>query len=147
MTTGFFTAIRAMGANQRALRACRRGAAALEFALVAPLLFTMTLGIIEYGFVFYGYSVVQYGANNVARSVAVNTMDIANAPAAVKAYMPGWIPASNLTVTAQKSNTADPSRSDIQVRVVYAPIHVFTNVFPLTMTADVAVKQELPYAN
>ena len=111
----------------RSLRASKGGAAAAEFALVAPLLFSMTLGVIEYGFVFYGYSSMQYAANNVARAIA-------------------------LTVTAQKSNAADPSTSNILVRVVAnasntTPLHIFTNAFPLTLTADVAVKQELPYDN
>ena len=95
---------------------------------------------------------MQYAANNVARAIAVNTMPIGNAQTAVASYMPGWISGSALTVTAQKSNAADPSKSNILVRVVAnasntTPLHIFTNAFPLTLTADVAVKQELPYDN
>lgn len=136
----------------RSLGVSKRGAAAAEFALVAPLLFSMTLGTIEYGFVFYGYSSMQFAANNVARAIAVNRMPLTNASTAVASYMPGWISGQNLTVTARRSNVADPSRSDIQLRVVAnasntTPIHIFTNAFPLTLTADVAVKQELPYDN
>ena len=95
---------------------------------------------------------MQFAANNVARAIAVNRMPLASASTAVSSYMPGWIAGQDLTITAQRSNAADPAKSDIQLRVVAeanatTPIHIFTNAFPLTLTADVAVKQELPFDN
>lgn len=128
----------------------RNGAAAMEFALIAPVAFSMMLGIVEYGFVFYGYSAMQLGANRVARAVAVNTLDIDAAPTSVNTFLPRWMPAA--TVTAWRGNAADPSRSTVEIRVAApagstTPIHIFTQAFPFTLTSSVAVKQELPFEN
>ena len=122
----------------------------MEFALVAPIFFSMLLGIIEYGFVFYGYSVMQAGGNRVARDVAVNTLSINNVQAEFDRIVPGWV--QGATVTAIRSNAVDPTRSFVQVRVVadatrVTPISIFTSAFPLTLTADVLVKEELPYGS
>jgi Flp pilus assembly protein TadG len=49
-----------------------RGAALVEFALVAPLLFILLFGIIEFGFAFVQWLDVRHGARETARLVAVN---------------------------------------------------------------------------
>lgn len=134
----------------RPLLADRRGSAAFEYALVAPLLFVMIFAIIEYGFVFYGYSSMQFGANQAARSIAVNRIATSGASDAVNAYLPSWMPPSTVTVT--NTLPTDATRSWIQITATApasstTPIRVFTSVIPLTLTANVAVKQELPYDN
>lgn len=128
----------------------RRGAAAMEFALVAPLLFSMMLGTIEYGFVFYGFSTMQYSANNVARSIAVNKMDINIAQAEVNSGMPAWV--GPATVTAIRTNAADPTKSEIKLEATTpakdaTPITIFTTAFPVDLKSTVTVKTELPFDN
>ena len=52
----------------RALRRCRRGAAALEFALVAPLFLLTLFGIVAYGGYFWRAHSLQQVANDAARA-------------------------------------------------------------------------------
>jgi Flp pilus assembly protein TadG len=55
-----------------ALRADSRGAAILEFALLAPLMFTMLLGIVEIGRMFYVRQALEYATEEAARYYMLN---------------------------------------------------------------------------
>lgn len=55
-----------------------RGASLVEFALVAPLLFLLIFGIIEFGWGFSQYLDTRHGAREGARLAAVNYADPAN---------------------------------------------------------------------
>ncbi|GAA4129226.1 hypothetical protein GCM10022215_41480 [Nocardioides fonticola] len=57
----------------RARRRGSRGAAAVEFALVAPLLFLLLFGIISYGYMLSYRQALSQGAAEAARSAAVLT--------------------------------------------------------------------------
>lgn len=57
----------------RARRRDSRGAAAVEFALVAPLLFLLLFGIISYGYMLSYRQALSQGAAEAARSAAVLT--------------------------------------------------------------------------
>jgi Flp pilus assembly protein TadG len=48
------------------------GASAVEFALVAPLLFLLIAGVIEFGWAFHQVMDLRHGARETARLVAVN---------------------------------------------------------------------------
>lgn len=130
---------------------CRRGAAAAEVALTLPLLTTMILAVFEYGCVVYSYSLMQFGANRVARSVAVNVMTEAEAQTAVVQYLPGWL-GNRATVTVSQTATADPTTNLINVRVsatamAATPVALLTRAVPWQLTANVTMKQELPYVD
>lgn len=58
-------------ANARSPR-CKRGAATVEMALIAPVLFTILFGIIEFGWAFSQVLDVRHGAREGARLAAVN---------------------------------------------------------------------------
>lgn len=49
-----------------------RGVALVEFALVAPVLFLIIFGIIEFGYAFVQYLDVKHGAREAGRLAAVN---------------------------------------------------------------------------
>jgi Flp pilus assembly protein TadG len=53
------------------LQADRRGAAAIEFAIVGPLLFTLLLAIVEMGRMFYVRESLQYATEQAARFYTV----------------------------------------------------------------------------
>lgn len=59
--------------TRRYLKSCRdRGAALVEFALIAPLLFMLVFGVIDFGWAFFQQLDVRHGARESARLVAVN---------------------------------------------------------------------------
>lgn len=51
------------------------GAALVEFALIAPLLILLVLGIVEFGWLFGQYNDVRHGAREGARYASVNAAD------------------------------------------------------------------------
>ena len=67
----------------------RRGAAALEFAFVGPLLFTLVLGTIEVGRMFYVRQGLEYATEQAARYYALNPN---TASTAVTTYLQGQMP-------------------------------------------------------
>lgn len=138
-----------MGQGLRGLRRNRRGAVAAEFALITPLLFSLILGALEYSVVFLSYSSMQFTANAVAREVAVNNLNVADAAAKIKAALPGWF-ANSVTVVVSESNPGAPQNNVVKVLVTaqadaITPLSVFTTSYPWTLTAEVLMDQELPY--
>jgi Flp pilus assembly protein TadG len=59
----------------RRRRGAERGAALVEFAVLAPLLIILVLGIVEFGWLFGQYNDVRHGAREGARFAAVNAGD------------------------------------------------------------------------
>ncbi|HEY5859739.1 MAG TPA: TadE/TadG family type IV pilus assembly protein [Actinomycetota bacterium] len=57
---------------RRGIAGGERGAAAIEFALVAPLLFLLVFGIIDFGFGFHAWDASHNAAREGARVGAVN---------------------------------------------------------------------------
>ena len=55
-------------------RSGSRGAAVVEFALVAPLLILLLFGIVEFGFVFNDYQSVRQGVRDATRMAVVNNV-------------------------------------------------------------------------
>ncbi|MEJ0027977.1 MAG: TadE/TadG family type IV pilus assembly protein [Rhizomicrobium sp.] len=47
----------------------RKGSAALEFGIIAPVFFILLLGIVENGVIFFAGSTLQYATDNAARYV------------------------------------------------------------------------------
>jgi Flp pilus assembly protein TadG len=133
------------------LRSCQRGAASTELALILPLLTTMILGVFEYGTVIYSYSAMQFGANRVARTVAVNRMTDAQAETAVRGFLPGWV-RDDVTVSVSQTAPADADTNLVQVQVAVAAdqatiLPLLTRMVPWQLTANVVMKQELPYVD
>lgn len=133
------------------VRSCRRGAAATELALILPLLTTMILAVFEYGAVIYSYSAMQFGANRVARTVAVNRMSNAQAQTAVRNYLPGWV-RDDVTVAVSQTAPTDANTNLVRVQLSVpaqqaTPLAILTRMMPWQLTANVAMKQELPYVD
>ncbi|MEI9990707.1 MAG: TadE/TadG family type IV pilus assembly protein [Rhizomicrobium sp.] len=56
----------------------RKGSAAIEFAIIAPVFFILLLGIIENGVIFFAASTLQNATDNAARYVRTGQAQAAN---------------------------------------------------------------------
>jgi Flp pilus assembly protein TadG len=54
---------------RRMRRDARKGSAAIEFAVIAPIFFILLMGIIENGVIYFAGSTLQYATDNAARYV------------------------------------------------------------------------------
>ena len=70
------------GGETRRVRREERGAAAVEFALVVPLLLLILFGIISYGYLLSFRQALSQGAAEGARAAAVSTMTTSTARSA-----------------------------------------------------------------
>ena len=143
--------IRDVFASVYGLAPCRRGSASTELVLLMPLLASMLLGAAEYGMVIYSYSAMQFGANRVARTVAVNRMTPAQAQTEVRNYVPGWV-RDDISVSVSQTAPTDANTNLVQVRLSVpaqqaTPLAILTRFVPWQLTANVAMKQELPYVD
>ncbi len=129
--------------------ACRRGAAAAEFAMVLPVLMGLTFGTFEYGIAFYTFNTMQAAARDVGRQVAVNTLPVGNAQAEIRARLPGWArEGANVAVT--QSAPANPNTNVYTLVVTMpmdsaTPIQFFSRLTNPTLRTELSMKQELPY--
>jgi Flp pilus assembly protein TadG len=112
-----------------------RGAAAVEFALVMPLLFLLVFGIIEFGFVFNKELSVTHSAREGVRVFALNGNGTAAQTAAVAAS--GMNPAP--TCTASPAPPAVPVAGDtvsMTCATTYTlHLYVIHNTLNITSTA------------
>ncbi len=65
----------------------QRGAAAVEFALVLPLLLTILFGTIEWGYYFFNREIVINSAREGARVGTLQSMQSSDAKAAAERYL------------------------------------------------------------
>lgn len=94
----------------------QRGAVAVEFALVLPLLILVLLGIVEYGSVYNAQLMVTGAAREAAREMAV-TGNAGSATSAALAASPGLAPA--LAAGDVAFSGACAPGSDVTVTVSY----------------------------
>jgi len=92
-----------------------RGAAAVEFALILPILIVILFGVIEFGGVFNAQLMVTGAAREAARTMALDGV-VADAQAVAADAAVGIAPA-DLDVSV--SPAACAAGTDITVRVVY----------------------------
>ncbi len=144
-TSGFRKAGRLLGR----LRRNRSGAAAVEMALVTPVMLGLLMGTFEYGIAFFTYNTMQVAARDVGRQVAINTMLVGNAEAAIRTRLPEWA-RTGATVTIQQSAPASPN-TNVYTFIITMPMSAATPVrfFSLAnnhqLRTELRMKQELPY--
>jgi Flp pilus assembly protein TadG len=99
------------------------GAELIEFALVLPVFLLVTVGIIDFAFVFQQYNVVTNAAREGARLAAVpdaTTVDVENR---VKAYIAAGglagTPATGVTRVSIPTHPGGPIYTGVRVTVAY----------------------------
>lgn len=113
-----------------------RGAVAVEFALIFPILIVILIGIVEYGSVFNAQLLLTGAAREAARSMAV-TGDVAGAQSAALAAADGLAPtltSANVTVSVPVCTAG----TDVTVTVTYTKpflTGLFGASIPLQATA------------
>ena len=119
-----------------------RGAAAVEFALIAMILFTLLFGIIQFSLWFWAWQAGGHAAREAARVAAVSPCDTAKIQAAGNGPLTGPPAANTPTVTPSKTSpvkVGDP----ITVQVTFRSIDV--GFFPwlnLTITKSATSRIE-----
>jgi Flp pilus assembly protein TadG len=121
-----------MGMKRMRRNNSEEGAAAVEFALVLPLLFMLVFGIIWYGWTFNRWISVTNAAREGARELSVGV-----APATAESQAAASSPAAGATTTcaAQPLNTST-NQIGMTCSVAYPPrLFVFSHGGNLTSTA------------
>lgn len=77
---------RAFGVVSRRLGKDRRGATAVEFALIAPIFFALTFSILEAGYFFFVTSAVDQAAARASRLIRTGQAQDPNAPMSREAF-------------------------------------------------------------
>ena len=103
----------------------RRGAAAVEFALVAPLFFALLFGIIEFGRVMMVQQLLVNASRSGAREASLpdsTNESVAEIVIAELARSSITLTASNVTVTPDPASANDDDQINVVVSVPYTEI-------------------------
>lgn len=115
-----------------------KGTAAIEFALIFPVYFLVVMGIIEFGYVFWGYISLEYGASLGVRYAFANptaTNSDIQAKALSYANFPGTISYS-VTLTPNSSVTITGQVHYTFIAVPLSPITITTSLTQLLPPAS-----------
>lgn len=108
-----------------------RGAALVEFALVLPLLLFIIMGIVDFGFLFQRFQVVNSAAREGARMAVLPGYAPADVEARVRSYLTaGGVAATTVNSSVQVTNVsiptgAGPTLPGKRVQVTYASPYLF----------------------
>ena len=132
-----------------------RGAVMVEFALVAPLLFILLFGIIEFGFAFVQWLDVRHGARETARLVAVNYKPTAAEGLSTQellaegcSRMDDGGEGSSITIVVPAGQSGDPGEVGQRLEVtVNRQLDGLTGFFPFIegrdVSSDVVIRAEV----
>ena len=108
-------------------RRFRRAAAVVEMAVVTPLLLTLVLGIIQYGYVFMVRQSLVHASSEGCRMATLPGSSEADILATVDSYMAGT-GLTGYTVTMAHWTAQDPTET-VTVRIPYSEISLVGNFF------------------
>lgn len=95
-----------------------RGAGAVEFALIAPVMLVIAMGMIEFGTIMYTYSSAVSVSQDLARSVAAGRMTTSTASSTAVGRLPHWVQ-SAATVSVTQSSPTNVSTNRITVLISF----------------------------
>jgi Flp pilus assembly protein TadG len=121
----------------------QRGAAAVEFALVLPVLLLVILGAIDWGYYFYLQQIVVNGAREAARAGSLQPTDGAAAVSDAEAACGAYLTSAGLT-PAKATCAASAAGANVSVTLTYpgGSITGFTGTFvPTNVKAQVQMRR------
>lgn len=101
-----------------------RGAAAVEFALVAMILVTLVVGVIQFSIWFWGYQSASHAAREAARFAAVEPCDTAAIEARGKQRADESAPIADGTATVTVSGAPSKVGDDVTVQVRFSVLTI-----------------------
>ncbi len=122
------------------------GAALVEFAIAAPLLILLLLGIVEFGWMFGQFNAVRHGTREGARFAAVDAGGNTQICNVVQAAVEGQ--GAGITLLEVSLNTGGGDIGDdatIQVRATVAGLSnapLITSFLPSTLTSQAVFRLE-----
>ena len=121
----------------------RRGAAAVELALVMPILLTVVFGVIQYGMVIHTRHLMVYAAREAARSYAVGESDSDAAETLALARLADTPFGYTVTVTEPEDGESDVTVS-ISLPMAEAAIisYIGSSLFSGDIVATVVMRVE-----
>ncbi|MGM0929965.1 MAG: TadE/TadG family type IV pilus assembly protein [Actinomycetota bacterium] len=116
-----------------------RGAAAVEFALVLPVLLLLLLGIVEFGRVYNAQMQLTAAARDGARVMTINSTvsSAADSRAAVIASAPALAPAitaDQITIAISPGNTGACAPGSVATVTVAYPMNFLSGLFGASIT-------------
>ena len=122
----------------RGLRADQRGAAAVEFAMIAPMFFALLLSAVDVGRYMWTLNTIQYATDEAVRAGAIQELSYAEIKARVNdAVSP---------VTGVVPVTVDVSSGSGTLTVsASSTYHFFFPISSVVSGADINVRSEMPF--
>lgn len=130
--------------NFRAFLRDTRGAALVEFAILAPIIFALMFGVLQVGFHMFAYNAVRSVASDTARYTIVEYQkddpititQIENQAEAYAVNAPYELDGANLTATATKPVTDIAGTTKFMLTLTYVPANMlgFFNIGSPTIT-------------
>ena len=114
----------------RSISRAREGATAVEFALVAPALFLVIFGALEFGRLIWTLSSLHYAVEEAARCASVNP-SVCGTATQIANYAASTVSFSNITAAAF---TATSPACGHQIAASFNYQFVATGLFPFTPT-------------
>lgn len=96
-----------------------KGAAAVEFALVLPILVMLLLGVIEFGYAMFVQSTVAGAAREGARTLAITTNSASAVQAAVTAAQPAVNISGEVSANAAACSSTPVGSVTVSVKHTY----------------------------
>jgi Flp pilus assembly protein TadG len=134
--------------NQRNLSQNRRGAAVVEFAVVAPVFFILVFGLIEYGRAVMVEQILTNAAREGARSAILTSATTNGVKSVVNTYLSSAsISGATVTVSPNPPSSASSgSNVTVTVSIPFTSVSWLPSPFYLgstTLTATCAMRTEV----
>ncbi len=121
----------------------RSGVAAVELALLLPILTAMIFGTFQYGVLLFTYNVMLNTARDGARSLAVGASTEAQVVTAAKTKLPTWVPEASWAIVASDVTTTGTNQVKTTITVPSNKATFLSFVpMPATLSVNVVMLKE-----
>lgn len=121
----------------------RRGAAAMELALLLPVMTAFIFGVIQYGTLYYTYDSMQNAARNGTRAMAEGSLTAAGMKTKALGALPKWVDSKDWVIVAVDTPAAGSKEVKASISVASNKATVLSFVpMPASIGVDVVMDKE-----